>query len=135
MVAGYLGSLGLTSDAHRGWHSVLRLASRIATELFSRRASFVPWPRYLELQAQCAVAHFINLGSRSHSAYPHAIETLAQSIARQGTVMANGSGVRVVRTTSPLEHIGAVCLPTLRRHRRAARPNHALNRTRLRRAG
>jgi hypothetical protein len=41
--------------------------------------------------------------------------------------MAHGSGVRVVCTASPREHTGAVCLPTLRHRRRAARPNHAVN--------
>src|SRR4029079_18053225 len=42
VVAGYLGSLGLTSDRHRGWRSVLRPASRIAAGAFSRGASFAP---------------------------------------------------------------------------------------------
>ena len=40
-----------------------------------------------------------------------------------------------MRTASPLEHGGAVWLPTLRHRRRAVRPNHALNRTARRGAG
>jgi hypothetical protein len=36
-----------------------------------------------------------------------------------------------MRKASPLERIGAVFLPTLRHRCRAARPNHALNRTPL----
>ena len=41
--------------------------------------------------------------------------------------MAYGSGVGVAWTASPLEHVGAVCLPTLCRRRRAARPKTLLD--------
>ena len=85
VVAGYLGSLGLTSDAHRGSRSVLRATSQIGTVLFSHRSSFAPWSRHRELRAQCSTVNFISLGSRSHSAYPRGIATLGAAHSRGGT--------------------------------------------------
>src|SRR6185312_14413841 len=103
-------------------------ASRISTGAFSRQAS---------LAATTTTSRAPGAARRRVFHRPWLTVTFGLSsghrnlrrsaFARQGTVMAYGSGVGVAWTASPLEHVGAVCLPTLCRRRRAARPNHAVN--------
>ena len=103
-------------------------ASRISTGAFSRQAS---------LAATTTTSRAPGAARRRVFRRPWLTVTFGLSsrhrnlrrsaFARQGTVMAYGSGVGVAWTASPLEHVGAVCLPTLCRRRRAARPNHAVN--------
>src|SRR4029079_14244638 len=82
VVAGYLGSLGLTANSHRGSHSVLRRPREYQLERSRVKHRWRQQPQRHEPPAPRAGAYFIDLGSRSHSAYPQAIATLGAAHSR-----------------------------------------------------